>query len=145
MIARITREIHALAVRAYERKAAPERVAAVAEPAAAEMLRRCGPDSDRPDLFLAPPVELGDRVNRSTALLDERRETQRHDPRRLRMRPRQASNCLRVEMVVVVVRLHHHIQRWQVFEHDPRRHPAARAANWTGDARSLHIGSVRML
>src|SRR5467141_834454 len=130
MIARITREIHALAVRAYERKAAPERVTAVAEPAAAEVLRRCGPDSDRPDLFLAPPVELGDRVGRNTALLDERRKTQRHDPRRLRMRPRQASHRIGVEMVVVVVRLHHDIQRGQVVERDPWRHPAARAGKW---------------
>src|SRR6266576_1507808 len=130
MIARITREIHALAVRTYERKAAPERVTAVAEPAAAEMLRRCGPDSNRPDLFLAPPVELGDRVSRSTALLDERRETQRHDPRSLRLRPRQASHRFGVEMVVVVVRLHHDIQRGQVVEGDPWRHPAARAGKW---------------
>src|SRR3981189_2914125 len=98
MIARVTREIHALTVGAREREAAPERVPTVADATAAEMLRWGGRDPNRPDARLPPPIELDDR-RASSAREDEGRETKRHDPRRLRMGPRQALHRPRVEMV----------------------------------------------
>src|SRR6267378_3629982 len=124
MIARVTREIRALTVAAREREAAPERVPTVADPTATEMLRWGGRDPNRPDAPLPPPIELDDRSRASSALEDEGRETKRHDPRRLRMGPRQALHRPRVEMVVVVVRFQDDIERRKIFERDPRRHPA---------------------
>src|SRR5438552_13545645 len=100
MIARIPPEKHATAVWAGECKAAPERVATVPDPAAAEMLRRRRRNPHPLDAQLLPPIQLDDRA-RSTAFLDKRGEPKRDDPRRLRMRPCQTSHRRVIEMVVV--------------------------------------------
>ena len=131
MIARITREIHVPAIGAVaaQREAAPERVAAVADAAAAEMHRRGCRDAERSDGVLLPPVQLSHPMVTYAALANKGRKPERHDPGRFRMRPCQAPNGRGIEMVVVVVRLQDDVERWHVFERDPRPDPAP----WAGE------------
>src|SRR6266850_1870978 len=131
MIARITREIHAPAIGtvAAQRKTAPERVAPVADAAAAEMHRRGCRDAERSDGVLLPPIQLSHPIVAYAAFANKGRKPERHDPGRFWMRPCQAPNCRGVEMVVVVVRLQDDVERWHVFERDPRPDPAP----WAGE------------
>src|SRR5258705_9597718 len=144
MIARITREIHAPAIGnlAAQRKTAPERVAPVADAAAAEMHRRGCRDAERSDGVLLPPIQLSHLIVAYAAFANKGRKPERHDPGRFWMRPCQAPNCRGVEMVVVGVRLQDDVERWHVFEGDPRPDPAPWAGelDWGGPPAPQRIG-----
>ena len=92
------------------------------------MLRRCGRDAQCSNLMLLPPIQLDYAA--STALLDENRETQWHDPHRVRVRRGESPDGSIVEMVVVIVRLQYEVERRQLVEANPRCNPAA----WTGES-----------
>src|SRR5258706_461193 len=90
--------------------------------------RRCGGDAQCSNLMLLPPIQLDYAA--SPPLLDENRETQWHDPHRGRVRCCESPDGSIVEMVVVIVRLQHKVERRQLVEANPRGDPAA----WTGES-----------
>src|SRR3954470_18603476 len=96
---RIAGEIHAHAIR-FDRPAAPERVAAVADPARAEVLRGRRSRAKHRRLNGLPPIALDEMSDAERA--KERPESQWTKPGGLGKSLREAPNGRRVEMVVVV-------------------------------------------
>ena len=124
VIARVAGEEHPVGVGSHC-PTAPQRGPAIAQPARAEVLSRRASDERRTDGRLLPPVVLP-HVSRA-ARPNEPPEPEGHEPRGAGLARGEATHRPVVQMVVVVVRQQHQVDRGQGREVDPGRHPAARA------------------
>ena len=129
-----------LARRRRHAPATPQRPVAVAEPARAEVPRRRAPDGKLADARFLPPVEL-EGVARA-ALPYERRQPEGHEPPRLRMRRGQTPHGAVIQVVVVIVREQHGVDRREPGERDRGGHAAARACELNG-RRALAPDGIR--
>ena len=108
MVRGVTGEQRACAVH-LEREAAPERPVPIAEPTGAEVSGGSCRDAQGVDDGVLPPVQLDDLSHAPAANVGG--QSERHDPGRIRVRARDLPNGELVEMVVVVVREQHDVER----------------------------------
>ena len=105
----------------------PERAVPPLDRATREVLRRRGahPDAAFRELVRLPPVELGDARRRDAPGLEMRADAKRSHERHVERR--QLADRRIVEVIVVVVRDDHEIERWQRVQRDRHGLEALRA------------------
>src|SRR5206468_4199568 len=108
MVRRITGEIRAAHGR-LDGVTAPERLVSITQASRAEMARRSTGHAQAAHVRLLPPIQLDDVLHPPSAHICAK--LQGHDPHGIPVRAREASDRGLVEMVVVVVREQHDIER----------------------------------
>ena len=112
-------EVEALAA---DDPGSPQGAVSVAQAAPGEMLRRRGDQTEAVHLSLLPPVEFTNFIGRHAPVHDSGAHAERRDE--VADLALQFKDRVVVEVIVVVVRQDHRLDRWQRVDGDGRRVPA---------------------